>query len=256
MEDPQDVHRAIPGVLDAVHLVGWQMEAGTRAQRKRAAADMGDPRSGDDVADLVIGVALEGRLARLDDSHELRHVEAARVLVDEISEAPLDRSLELWLLVEADGHPTFAAGLRTVLGREHGKHAQVLRAGVLDDIGLAWREIDAHVGLELVRASIEVEPSPAVHDVQDLLLSGELPLRRPAGPEVDHAVFQALAAVGGIESHSDSRRVAVVLNGFEIVLVDHETGDSRHRWNSRSFGRAGSAQRPRLHRQLPRGRVW
>src|SRR6266550_4577859 len=191
---------------------------------------MSDPLSRDDVADLVIGVAVERRLARLDDSHDLRHIEAARVLVDEISEAPLDRSLELWLVVEADRHLALAAGLRAVLGGEHGKDAQVLRAGVLDGIGLAWREIDTHVGFQIMRVPVDVEPALAVHDVQNLLLSGELPLRRPPGPEADHALLQPLAAVGGVESHADSRRVTVVLNGFEIVLVDHETADSRHRW--------------------------
>src|SRR2546425_10460715 len=109
MEDPQDVHRAIPGVLDAVHFVGRQVEARARSQREGAAADMRDPLSRDDVADLVIGVAVERRLARLDDSHELRHLEAAGVLVDEIPEAPLDRSLELWLIVEADRHLALTA---------------------------------------------------------------------------------------------------------------------------------------------------
>ena len=67
-------------------------------------------------------------------------------------------------------------GFRPVLRGEHGEDAQVLGAGVLDGVRLAGSKKDAHVGLELVRAPVEVEPSPAVDDVQDLLLPDELAL--------------------------------------------------------------------------------
>src|SRR4051794_27664750 len=108
MEDAQDVHRARSRVLDAVHLVGRQMEARSRLERERATTDVGNSLSRDDAADLVVGVAVKGRLARLNDSQKLRHVEAAGVLVDEISEAPLDGGLELRLVVEADRHLALA----------------------------------------------------------------------------------------------------------------------------------------------------
>ena len=188
-----------------------------------------DSLSRDDVAHLVVGVAVKRRLARLDDSHELRHVEAARVFVDEISEAPLDRRLELGLIVEADGHLALAGGLGPVLRRKHGEHVQVLRAGVLDGVRLAGREKDAHVRFELVRLSVEVEPALALDDVHDLLLPGELSLSRPAGPEADHALLEQLATVGGVEGDTDGRRVVVLPQRFQVVLVHHEAGDSRHR---------------------------
>ena len=99
MEHPQDPQRGRARVLDAMHLVGRKVEAGTDPQRERPATDVSDSFSSNDVADLVIGVAVERRLARLDDSHELRHVEAAGVLVHEISIAPLARGFELGLVV-------------------------------------------------------------------------------------------------------------------------------------------------------------
>ena len=74
-----------------------------------------------------------------------------------------------------------------------------------------------------------MEPALALDDVQDLLLPGELALSRPAGPEADHALLEALAAVGGVEGDADGRRVAVLPQRFEVVLVHHEAGDSRHR---------------------------
>ena len=75
---------------------------------------------------------------------------------------------------------------------------------------------------------VEVEPPPAVDDVQHLLPPAELPLRRPARAEADHALLESLAAVGGVEGDTDGRRVAVLPDGFEIVLVHHEAGYSRH----------------------------
>src|SRR3954453_13169603 len=100
MEHPENPQRPGTRVLDAVDLVRRQMEAGTGAQRKRVAGDMGDSLSRDDVANLVVGVAVERCLARLDDAHELGDVGAARVLVDEISKAPLDGRFELGLIPE------------------------------------------------------------------------------------------------------------------------------------------------------------
>ena len=75
---------------------------------------------------------------------------------------------------------------------------------------------------------VEVEPSLALDDVQDLLLPDELALGRAAGPEADHALLEPLAAVGGVEGDPDGRRVAVVRKGLQVVLLHHEAGDSRH----------------------------
>ena len=139
-------------------------------------AHVGDSLSGDDVTDLVIGVAVERRFARLDDSHELRHVEAPGVLVHEISKAPLDRGFELGLVVEADRDLTGTRRGDLVFRCENGQHVQVRVTGVLHGIGLAWREVDAHVGLELMDASVDVQLSPSVDDEEHLLLSVQRPL--------------------------------------------------------------------------------
>src|SRR5689334_20213092 len=109
MEHPEDLRRGLAAVLDAVHLVGRQMEARARSELKRVPADMGESFALDDVADLVVGVAVERGLARLDDPHELCDVEAARFLVHEIEEGALAGGLELWLIPEADRDLTFTA---------------------------------------------------------------------------------------------------------------------------------------------------
>ena len=86
------------------------------------------------------------------------------------------------LLTGGGDCPGLNAVIRGAVRKGIGAHGHVFTgfrygwAGVLDGIGLARCQKDAHVGLELVRAPVEVEPTPAVHDVQDLLLSGQCSL--------------------------------------------------------------------------------
>ena len=80
-------------------------------------ADVRHTLSRDDVSDLVVAMAVKGRLAGLDDPDELRDVEATRVLVDEVAERPLLRRIELGLIREANGHPALSGRLRPVFRR-------------------------------------------------------------------------------------------------------------------------------------------
>ena len=63
-----------PGVLDAVDAPGRQVEARARLERHLVAADVRDALALDDVADLVVGMAVVGRAAGLDDADELRQL--------------------------------------------------------------------------------------------------------------------------------------------------------------------------------------
>src|SRR6476619_2675408 len=96
-EHPEDPHRPGSAVLDAVQLVRRKVEARSCLERDGTPADVRGSLARDDVSHLVVAVAMEGRLARLDDAHELGHVEAPGVLVHEVPEGPLARGVELGL---------------------------------------------------------------------------------------------------------------------------------------------------------------
>src|SRR2546423_9211628 len=78
------------------------MEAGAGPEGHGDAPDVGHALALDDVAELLVRMAVERRLARLDDADELGDVEAAGVLVDQVAERPLDGGGVLRLVVEAD----------------------------------------------------------------------------------------------------------------------------------------------------------
>src|SRR6266571_4341961 len=153
------------------------MEARTGPERRRTAADMGDPFPLDDVADLVVGMAVHGRLTGLDAADELRHGAAAGVLVDEISKRTLARRLELRLVLQADGRLAVSDRLGTILRREHRDDEQLAGPGILDRVRLAGRDEDPHLGLEPVAGSVEMEPAVARDDVEHLLAPAGAPIR-------------------------------------------------------------------------------
>src|SRR4029078_5477070 len=109
MEHPEDPHGPGSAVLDAVQLVRRKVEARSCLERDGAPADVRGSLARDDVSHLVVAVTVEGSLARLDDAHELGHVEAADVLIDEVPEGPLARGVELGLVGEANRHLSLAA---------------------------------------------------------------------------------------------------------------------------------------------------
>src|SRR5688500_2578973 len=104
MEDAEYSHHARPGVLDAVNLLGWQMKARSRPERDRFAADVRESLARHDVALFVVGMAVVGCAARLDDPDELGRVHAAGVLVDEVAERALRIRAELRAVGETDDH--------------------------------------------------------------------------------------------------------------------------------------------------------
>src|SRR5438105_8279215 len=118
MEDAENAHRSRPRVLDAVDLAGRQVKAGARSERYFVAIDVRDALARDDVADLVVGMAVERRLARLDDAEELRYVAAAGVLVDQVAVLPFLRSFELRLVLEAHGDFARLAALAIAQNRD------------------------------------------------------------------------------------------------------------------------------------------
>src|SRR5438105_602793 len=74
-------------------------DAGARADRRPEAGDVGDPPALEDVADLVVGMAVIGRAARLHDPDELRDV-----FRHQHPERPLLVGALLLAVGEADGH--------------------------------------------------------------------------------------------------------------------------------------------------------
>src|SRR4029453_12495258 len=104
MKDPEDAHHAWSRVLDAMNLLRRKVEAGPGPERDRVAVDVRESLALDDVADLVVGVAVIGRAAGLDDADELRRIHAARVLVDEIAEGALGVGTQLRPVGEADDY--------------------------------------------------------------------------------------------------------------------------------------------------------
>src|SRR6185437_285910 len=129
MEHPEDPHRPGSAVLDAVQLVRRKVEARSCLERDGTPADVRGSLARDDVSHLVVAVAMEGRLARLDDAHELGHVKAAGVLVHEVPEGPLARGVELGLVGEANRHLALAARRLPLLRGGNGENAAARLAG-------------------------------------------------------------------------------------------------------------------------------
>src|SRR5581483_5337026 len=97
VEDAEDLHHAGARVLDAVHRVGRKVEARAGTERRLAALDVRDALALEDVADLVVRMAVVRRARRLDDPDELCHV-----LREEDAEGPVLVGALLVALVEPD----------------------------------------------------------------------------------------------------------------------------------------------------------
>jgi hypothetical protein len=207
MEDAEDAHGHGAAVLDAVLLSRREVEARAGPERDRLAVDVREPLSLDDVADLVVGMAVEGRFARLDDAHELGHVEAPGVLVDEVLERPLAGGGELGLVGEADRDAPIAACRLTVGGDDDRHDMERFGARVVDHVRLAGRHEDAGVRLEPIRPSVELELAAARDDVEDLLALADVAGVRPSRLEADDALLEQLATARAIEGDLDFRSV-------------------------------------------------
>src|SRR5439155_7041470 len=120
VENPHDAHYAGAAVLDAVDQLRREMEARARPERDVLVADMRDAFPLDDVADLVVGVAVVGCPARLDDADELRRLGAAGLRVDEGAQRTIGVRPVLRLVAEADDD--LALRSRCMFGRHQHRH--------------------------------------------------------------------------------------------------------------------------------------
>ena len=97
---------------------------------------------------------------------------------------------------------------------------------------------DAQVDIELVA-------DLALDYEEHFLLSLQPPLLRAPGREAEDALFQPLAAVGGVEDDADAGRVALFLHRLDVRLAHDEAGDRGHPRDccrASRFGRAASVR--------------
>src|SRR5581483_2823250 len=219
-EHAQDAHRPGSGVFDAVHLLRGEVEAGAGADRRRVAAHVGEAGSLDDVADLVVGVAVVRSPARPDDSEELGHVEAADVLVYEVAKAPVRVRYELLALVET--HRDAAAPRRRTLLRgddRHDRHRLVGR--VVDGVRLARDQVRRRAGGKLVPPPVQLERPLARDDVQHLLPPLQPSPQRAPGPEANDPLLEPGASVRRVEHDARLGGVALLPDRRDRGFVDH-----------------------------------
>src|SRR5919197_1550740 len=146
--------------------------------RRPAAVEVEDPLTLENVDDLVVDMAMHAGPARRDHAHELRDVQAAHVLVDEVAKLAVRARRQHGLLAPAHGP---AARRRVVLLRRgHGDDDELLRAGRLDLVLLARHDVDAGERLERVRGTVDVERALAGDDEEHLLAVPERTWPRPA----------------------------------------------------------------------------
>src|SRR5215210_1429149 len=221
VEDAEDAHHAGPGVLDAVHLLRRQMEAGADRERDRRVPDVREPLALDDVADLVVAVAVVRRAAGLDDADELRRVHTPCVLVDEVPEGALRIRTQLGAIGEADDDlPRRAIDLLDGNGRRDDQ--ELVGATVLDGVRLARPDVDAAVRLQRVSLALELERSRSRDDVEELVAIAAAARMRAAGGVARHPLLEQRGASLRTEDHLFERRVALEPPSLDVGLGDHE----------------------------------
>src|SRR5438309_6981486 len=140
-------------------------------------------------------MAVHGRLAGVNRADELRHGEAARILVDEISKRTFRRRRQLRLVLEMDGDLAFRGCLSLVDRREDGYDDELAGSGILDRIGLPRRDEHPGLGPQLVKIPADLEVSRSRRDVEDLLPAVERMLRRAPRRVTDDPLLEPLGAV-------------------------------------------------------------
>src|SRR5712691_3060460 len=234
MEDPEHTHIGVAGVFQTVHHVRRQVDAGARPHRDHVVADVVRALTLDHVHHLVVGVAVQRRLARRDHAHELRDVEAAGVLVHEVAELPVRRGGERRLVRVADRDAAVLADAAVALRCRDRDGEELVRAGVLDRVTLTGDDERAGLRRELVRLALEVERAAAGDDEEDLLPAGVRTLDRAARREADHALLEVLAAAGGVDYRPDVGSIAGLPASLDLLLVDDEAVCDRQVVNSRT----------------------
>src|SRR5687768_4589989 len=161
------------------------MDARTGPDRRRAAADVEHALALEDVDDLVVDVRVKGRASRRDRPHELRHVAAADVLVDEVAELAVLACPEGRPVSVADGHG--AAAAVHIRRRRDGDEYELVRALPLQLVLLAGEEEGARARFDAMRLAVRVQAATARDDVEELVPALRRASHDPALPEAQDA---------------------------------------------------------------------
>src|SRR4051795_8567147 len=104
------------------------MEAGSRSERNLFPGDVVRAGSLQDVDDFVVGMAVLGRFPGRDHAYELRDVEAAGVLVDQIPELSIRRGRQRRLVRVTNRHTPRLADAELARGRSNRRDDELLVA--------------------------------------------------------------------------------------------------------------------------------
>jgi hypothetical protein len=206
MEDPEYSHRPLSGVLQAVLGERRQMHRRPWANQRFLSAEVKNSFPIDYIDDLVVGMAVGRCAARWDHPDELRHVEAADVLVHEVTELTAGSSLESRLVGVPHRAARWIDGRGLLRCRDADDH-ELSRARILDLVGLAGDDVRTHVRRERVLISAHEERAPAGLDVEELLDAVKAARLGAAGSEAQHALFEVLGPVPAVDRDLYRERV-------------------------------------------------
>jgi hypothetical protein len=169
------------------------------ADHRLLPAEVEDAFPLDYIDDLVVDMAVIGCAARRDRSHELRQVEAADILVHEVSELAVLTGAKHRPVGVADGPASRVDGRPDFERRFDDDDDQLFRTGVLELVLLPLDDIRAHVGLERMFSARDVKRPSTRLDVEELLRGFEPSRPGPARPAADHPLGEALRPVTAID---------------------------------------------------------
>src|SRR3954452_17651794 len=196
------------------------MEAGSRSERNLFPGDVVLAGAFQDVDDFVVGMAVLGRFPGWDHADELRYVEAAGLLVDQVPELAVGRGRQRRLVSVTHRHTPRLSHAELARGRSYRRHDHVLVGR--DAVRLAGSDERRRPRLEHMLLPVELERPLAGDDEQHLLPVAGSAFARPPPRKTDNVLLEPLAAVRGVDGGPDLSSVAGRLHARDVLLRDNE----------------------------------